>query len=81
MTHSFSYQGDDFCVTHGRDHMRYDMGNPIPWCQECEDERDAALEQARRDREYCAAQTGSDVSLINQARTALARCSSQVEQP
>lgn len=29
-------------------------------------ERDAALEQARRDREYCAAQTGENVRLANQ---------------
>ena len=52
MTHSFPYSGEDFCIEHGREHMRYAMGNPIPWCQACEDERRAvSLPQASRDIE------------------------------
>jgi hypothetical protein len=29
---------DDFCIIHGYDHMRSQMGNPIPYCQACEEE-------------------------------------------
>lgn len=29
------YSGEDFCITHGREHMRSQMGNPIPFCQAC----------------------------------------------
>lgn len=28
---------DDFCIIHGYDHMKSQMGNPIPFCQACED--------------------------------------------
>lgn len=41
MTRSFAYYGDDFCIIHGREHMRSAMGNPIPWCEACEEERAA----------------------------------------
>jgi hypothetical protein len=37
---SWPYSGEDFCITHGREHMRSAMGNPIPWCQVCEEERE-----------------------------------------
>lgn len=30
---------DDFCILHGYEHMRSTMGNPIPWCAACEDDR------------------------------------------
>lgn len=40
MAHSFPYHGEDFCLIHGREHMRFQMGNPIPWCAACEEERD-----------------------------------------
>lgn len=30
---------DDFCIIHGYDHMRSQMGNPIPFCEACESER------------------------------------------
>lgn len=41
MTYSRPYHGEDFCIEHGREHMRYALGHPIPWCQACEDEREA----------------------------------------
>jgi hypothetical protein len=28
---------DDFCLIHGYDHMKSQMGNPIPFCQACEE--------------------------------------------
>jgi hypothetical protein len=28
---------DDFCIIHGYEHMKSQMGNPIPFCQACED--------------------------------------------
>ena len=37
---SYPYHGEDFCLIHGREHMRSAMGNPIPWCEACEAERD-----------------------------------------
>lgn len=36
---SYPYQGEDFCIVHGREHMRSQMGNPIPFCEACESER------------------------------------------
>lgn len=42
MTYSRPYHGEGFCLVHGREHMRYAIGHPIPWCQECEDERETA---------------------------------------
>jgi hypothetical protein len=36
---NYPYHGEDFCITHGREFMRSQMGNPIPFCQACEDER------------------------------------------
>lgn len=39
MTQSLPYHGEDFCIVHGREHMRSTMGNPIPWCNVCEGER------------------------------------------
>jgi hypothetical protein len=33
---SVRYYGDDFCITHGRDYMVQEFGNPIPFCEECE---------------------------------------------
>jgi hypothetical protein len=38
MSARFSYQGDDFCIIHGRDYMVQEFGNPIPFCEECEEE-------------------------------------------
>ena len=35
---------DDFCITHGYDHMRSQMGNPIPYCQACEEENMKTIE-------------------------------------
>jgi hypothetical protein len=35
---SVRYYGDDFCITHGRDYMVQEFGNPIPFCAECEEE-------------------------------------------
>lgn len=37
MPRTMAYYGEDFCITHGRDHMRSYMGNPIPFCQACEE--------------------------------------------
>lgn len=31
---------DDFCIIHGYDHMRSQMGNPIPYCEACERKRE-----------------------------------------
>lgn len=36
---TIAYSGEDFCITHGREHMRSQMGNPIPFCQICENEQ------------------------------------------
>lgn len=36
---SYPYEGEDFCITHGREHMRSQMGNPIPFCELCETDR------------------------------------------
>jgi hypothetical protein len=33
-------RSDDFCLIHGYDHMQSRMGDPIPFCQACEDEKD-----------------------------------------
>jgi hypothetical protein len=30
---------NDFCLIHGREHMRSTMGNPIAWCEACENDR------------------------------------------
>jgi hypothetical protein len=30
---------DDFCIIHGYEHMRSQIGHPIPFCQACEDRR------------------------------------------
>lgn len=30
---------DDFCLIHGYEHMRFQFGNPIPYCEACENER------------------------------------------
>lgn len=49
MIRSFPYDGEDYCVLHGRDHMRYAMGNPIPWCQACEDDWEAERRKMRQD--------------------------------
>src|SRR4051812_2263160 len=38
---------DDFCLIHGYEHMRSVMGNPIPYCEACEAEREAAEEILR----------------------------------
>jgi hypothetical protein len=41
MTNSYPYHGGDFCLIHGCEHMRSTMGNPIPWCEACEEERES----------------------------------------
>lgn len=36
------YRGtEDFCLIHGYEHMRSRMGDPIPYCEACEREREA----------------------------------------
>ena len=30
---------DDFCIVHGYEHMKSQFGNPIPYCEACENER------------------------------------------
>ena len=35
---------DDFCATHGYDHMYSQMGNPIPHCRACEEESMSTIE-------------------------------------
>lgn len=32
-----AYCGEDFCLTHGTLAMRSRMGDPIPFCQACEE--------------------------------------------
>lgn len=32
---------DDFCIEHGYEFMRCAMGNPIPYCEECERQKKA----------------------------------------
>src|ERR1043166_2443351 len=39
---STPYHGEDFCLIHGREHMRSTMGNPVPWCEACENTRAGA---------------------------------------
>lgn len=34
---------DDFCLIHGYEHMRFQFGNPIPYCNACEDEKDMTM--------------------------------------
>ena len=34
---------DDFCPTHGYEHMVHKFGNPIPYCAECERRKLPAL--------------------------------------
>jgi hypothetical protein len=36
------YHGEDFCLTHGAEHMRSRMGDPIPWCEACEQDQERA---------------------------------------
>lgn len=31
----------EYCLTHGGEYIVYQRGNPIPYCQKCEDERRA----------------------------------------
>lgn len=31
---------DDFCLIHGYEHMKAQLGNPIPYCEACENERE-----------------------------------------
>lgn len=31
---------DDFCLIHGYEHMKSQWGNPIPYCEACENERE-----------------------------------------
>lgn len=38
---------DDFCLIHGYEHMKTQFGNPIPYCEACENER-ALLDLAER---------------------------------
>ena len=33
---------DDFCPTHGYDYIKWQFGNPIPYCSACEDLREPA---------------------------------------
>lgn len=56
MTHSFPYHGDDFCLEHGREHMRSAMGNPIPYCEACERSKQWAADQARKHNTECEAE-------------------------
>lgn len=30
---------DDFCLIHGYEHMKSQWGNPIPYCEACEESR------------------------------------------
>ncbi len=46
---STPYHGEDFCLTHGQEHMRSTMGNPIPWCEACEEGRDHAKAESNSD--------------------------------
>jgi hypothetical protein len=34
---------DDFCLSHGYEHMRSQLGNPIPYCEQCEREREHVI--------------------------------------
>jgi hypothetical protein len=36
---SFPYYGEDFCLVHGREAMRSQMGNPIAFCEACEEDK------------------------------------------
>lgn len=38
---------DDFCLIHGYEHMRRRFGDPIPYCDECDRQRDAAGRRAK----------------------------------
>lgn len=38
---------EDFCIIHGREHMQRHVGNPILFCQACEDDRE--IEESKRD--------------------------------
>lgn len=44
---TFSAQPDDFCLVHGRDHMRTRPGDSISFCQACEGERPTARPEYR----------------------------------
>lgn len=50
MDTSYPYYGEDFCLVHGFDHMRSQIGNPIPFCQACEEDREQD-ERERSERE------------------------------
>jgi hypothetical protein len=50
---------DDFCLTHGYEHMKRQFGNPIPYCQACQAERtivrcDQCDNGIESDWEFCA---------------------------
>ena len=45
------YEGEDFCVIHGREHMVTEMGNPIPFCTACAGEQTGR--QGMNGRELC----------------------------
>lgn len=38
----------DFCLIHGKDYMRAESGNPIPYCAACEEERRTENEREER---------------------------------
>jgi hypothetical protein len=44
--HTFPCHTDDFCIIHGSEFMRSEMGNPIPFCQACDDEAAAKIQAA-----------------------------------
>ncbi len=75
---SLPYHGEDFCLIHGREHMRSTMGNPIPWCQACEDERlnpPADLSTFNLRRELIAAQRAtSDPVRRDQLQILIEQC-------
>jgi hypothetical protein len=43
---------NDFCLTHGYEHMKTQFGNPIPYCKACDDER-ALISDAEKQAVAC----------------------------
>lgn len=53
---------DDFCLTHGYEHMKSQWGNPIPYCEACENER-SLISSAEKQAAAC--HCGKDGHAVN----------------
>jgi hypothetical protein len=53
---------DDFCLIHGYEHMKTQFGNPIAYCEACENERDLI---SSAEKQAAACHCGKDGHTLN----------------